>query len=211
VSKREPLDEQTLRDTRDELVKGLTDMARAAGGIPSARMAEDFVNPILNKVMVDHEAAMRGEPESPVVPDRQRERGEWAGSERKPEAVADEKVSFLERNVGEYQLLKGGGVRPIGDAPKTGEIREAVQARFKRLMIQALIQHKEWKQVFHNAMFICGKHLAPVRGCAECSKRERFYDELLANAVRLYGDPRKDKSKIISVGAAGGGTGGTEP
>lgn len=209
---REPLDESTLRETRDELVKGITDTARAMGAIaPSHRRAEEFIDPILRKVEVDHEAAMRGESTAaPVLADPARERGEWSPqSERRPESVGGEKVSFIEKEIGEYQLLKGGGVRPVGNAPKTGELREAVQARFKRLMIQALIQDKEWMQVFKSAMFICGKHLAPLRGCAECNKRERFYDELLANAVRLYGDPRKDKSKIISVGS--GGTGGITP
>lgn len=207
---REPLDERTLRETREELVKGITDTARAMGGMPSQRAAENFIDPILRKVEVDHEAAMRGELGPQPTPDQPRERGDWASqSERKPESVGGEDVSFIERELGEYQLLKGGGVRPIGDAPTSAEIKEAVHVRFKRLMIQALIQHKDWLQVFKNAMFICGKHLSPMKGCAECSKRERFYDELLANAVRLYGDPRKDKSKIISVGSTGG-TGGSD-
>lgn len=69
-------------------------------------------------------------------------------------------------------------------------------------MVRRLLRMPEWAAKFHEARALCGHHaVLPRKGCGNCSYRERKIRDLIAAAVRAYGDPRSSRSPAIIVGA----------
>ncbi len=53
---RQPLSEADLRETRDGLIRDVQEQRRIVGvPVPDAKMAEQFVDPILRKVEIEHD------------------------------------------------------------------------------------------------------------------------------------------------------------
>lgn len=121
-----PLDEKTLRETKDDLMGRVTRHQKYEGSAqPDVRKAEEFVVPILRKVEVDHDR-QRDQQLLPKADERDKpsrnkeyEDGEYYGqSGRRPEqrerskvqARDGEKVTVHEQELGELTLKADGTV-----------------------------------------------------------------------------------------------------
>ena len=197
---RDRLDEATLRDTKEDLVKRA--MSEYDGlKLGTVRATEDFINPILHKVEVDHEHDrdkdyLRKEP----VTTRTIGDGEWYGEPDHSPKLKDYsdigiKGRLHQEEIGTYALNKATGtVRPLNGAP----MPSAKTA--KEMVIQGLLAMPAWRTAFQKASAMCGRHMGKEPYCTECERRERTFRRLIGKGMKEYGDPRKKADKKIMVG-----------
>ncbi len=185
ADRRAPLSEETLRETKDDLVRRITDQKRA-GGVPNEpgleadplggqRAAEDYIDPILRKVEIDHNRdrdrdLVRVDPDdlSPKFADSKQEVGTYDWNLKTDEVVA---------HPGSWQAQK--------------QARSDVHQ-----FIKALRLVPEWKALFNKIALTCKLHYRPERFCVPCDRREAAFRHAVARALVEY----QRKSKITVGG-----------
>lgn len=199
MSDKPKLDEGTLREVKDDLMERLSDQQRQVGVIPRPDLSEKFIDPIIRKVEVDHElerqkAIVRAEAGINDLPDggdgkilptgrRRMRRAPLAGA---PGVASGGRVARFAINVGD-------------------EMKEQAQlATLQRMMVKHLLELPDWKPRLLKAVKACGKHdgtIVPAdQHCMDCTMRERKLQEILAQAVRYFGDPKTPAtSKAFSM------------
>lgn len=190
-------DDSTLRDVRNELVGLTMDQARATGvPVPSVRLAEQFVDPIMRKVEVD---AARDADAIQSAPSKNKtvKAGEWYGEEGHSPQIGGEKsriqgnAEVRSEELGEYKLGKDGKLKPMNGAPvpKGPTVLE--------LVIKKLLSHPQWRDSVLAASKLCGKHMTPAAMCSSCERREARLIEIVGQAKSKF---TKQRDRRIIVG-----------
>lgn len=180
ANQRAPLSEETLRHTREGLLQRITDQKRA-GGVPNEpgleadplggqRAAEEYLDPILRRVEVNHER------------DRLKDMVRVDEDELKPARFADTK-----EDVGTYDWnLRTDDVTPHAGSyvPTRDTSARGMVAEF----IASLRHHKapEWYSLLA-IRDMCKAHvLKPSWDCVFCERREAAERRLIAMAIQKY-------------------------
>ncbi len=198
------IDEKTLRETRGELVAGVTDLQRRGGRLPDVRQAEELVDPILAKVVVDRDRE-EGPPHIRTAENREAGEGEWygepghsprpgvAGQSRIAPARPGDKLSVTASYLGEYRV-EGDHIVPVGNAP-AGPPPMPMRERVLRELVRELWDLPDWRERLQKVT------MSNLTGDA----REKAFRKILEDAVRLFGPPipiaakrERDKKLIIS-------------
>lgn len=198
---RDRLDEVTLRDTKEDLVKRAMN-ERDGLRLGTVRATEDFINPILHKVEVDHDRdrdkdLVRKDP----VTTRTVADGQWYGEPDHSPKLKDYsdlgiKGTLHQEELGTYALNKATGtIRPLNGAPMPSK------KTAKEMILQGLLSMPAWNSAFTAANKLCGRHMGMEPGCSECARRERTFRRLIGKGMKTYGDPTRpaDKTILVSV------------
>lgn len=201
---RQPLTEEVLRETREDLIDRYTEQQKIGGvPVPSRRDAEGLIDPILHNVEVDHDRErdrdmVRPDP-APYTP-KALQGGEWYGepehSPRVPEALPGEKVSLTSKEVGTVLLDKATGkVTPEGGKPLPVPpdllARDAIGRVIKHCIHESWSDpewsHKWIKLFWGNTGF-------------SVAQRMEIAIQYCETWMRDHGDPRKGRERKIIVG-----------
>jgi hypothetical protein len=185
ADRRAPLTEQVLRETKDDLVRRITDQKRM-GGVSSEpglerdvtggqRESEIWLEPILRKVEQDHE--------------RERDRDVL----RPSEPVQEARHVDTKDELGTYDWnLK---TDKIVARPGSWQAKTHAQDQV-RLFVRGLFKVPEWRDRLMSVAKLCGTHYAPDPSCAPCHRREDAQRRLIAVAMAHF----KKKAPKITVG-----------
>ncbi len=183
--RRAPLSEEQLRHAREDLLERVTNQKRY-GGVPGEegleadptggqRAAEEYIDPILRKLEVDHDRArdadlVRADDATPRFADSKESLGTYDWDLR------TDKITPRE-----------GAWTPTVDNSPTGIMKE---------FIRSLATHKapEWHALLA-ASAMCRDHFKPRSGCVLCERREATERRLIAQAIVKY---RKQKKIVVS-------------
>lgn len=183
ADRRAPLTEETLRETKDDLVRRITDQKKAGGvanddpllaadPLGGVRDAEAYIDPILRKVEKDH------------ARDRDRDLVRVDPDEMAPR-FADTK-----EDVGTYDWnLK---TDEVFARPGSWQAKQQARADVHEF-IRALRLVPEWKDLLNRLSLICKLHYKPERFCVACDRREQSIRHAVAKAMVEF----RRKSKIV--------------
>lgn len=177
-------DTETLKETRNDLLDRVTEQQRRFGMLPDVRVAEEFIDPILRKVEVDErdkrpqpKAAARELPDDPTL-------------SRRGNKLPDGTYRAEEGYAGTYAFGRpGAGLKVIDPAPWVQEKQDTPNVAAARKCFRAMRQHPDWKARVEKIA------LAPL----SYVEREKQLKSVLADYVRLYGDPRKPRDRKIQL------------
>lgn len=175
-----PIDDETLKETRGNLVKAFAEQDKKFGAVPEVERYEKFIDPILRKVEVD----ARTEPEPVDAQARERE-GAAERAEREGFRVERE-------TIGQFDFRTG---RQLNGNTKAVPVRREGPHTQAARYVFAAIRHApglgEWRQRLDKIVY------APQTLAWKNIK----YSELLADFIRVYGNPLKKRDpKIFSRG-----------
>lgn len=192
ANQRAPLDAETLRDTRDDLLQRVTDHTRQTGHVPDVRAAEQLIDPILRKVEVDH------------VSDRQRDLVRAEAGLRSDGRASDGTLTAAGRRRGPKPLAQVGGIKSSVVAGQEPDLaQEHARIRLIRMMAKELLGIPEWKDRLKKVGRMCGRHdgviIPAVQTCFDCSRRERALRQVIARAVKEFGHPQKPRENKLIV------------
>lgn len=165
-----PIEETVLRETKEEIVGLIAEQQRKFGQVANVRAAEDFVKPILEKVIRDRE---NEKPRAAKPSPTERARG--------PALREGDEITRRE--------LTAEDLAPLKLAP----ILEAFRAR-----VRLLRNHPEWKAKIDAVIFAPFPAAVPVEDRRKW--RAKKYWEIYRESCRVFGDPFKPKEKRIQVG-----------
>jgi hypothetical protein len=170
--------EKDIREAKDDLVSRFSDAAKRGGSLPDVRSFEQFIAPVLDKIIRDPE------PKKPKTPKRKQKAFEapTAGSR------SGNGVRSFGYTLGDYEIGPGGkhDVRPVNGAPDAAALRQdmPLKHRVYRDMVSELWEMPEWKSRLVKATQ--GLPKDKDSAMEELGKR---YRAILADAVRLFGKP----------------------
>jgi hypothetical protein len=206
---RAPLDERTLRDTREELIDAHTEMQGQFGvPVPSRREAENLIDPILRKVEREHSEERYRDYLRPVPKpetNRTRHDGEWYGepdhSPKVPASVAGEKVTLTQHEVGEVILDKRTGTVKTPDG-KPLALPETRADRFRRTTLGALLAHVVAESSREREWYDRWQAIGWRSGLPAIQRADQAI-QLMDRWLTLHPDrdPRRVREKRIIVGA----------
>lgn len=174
-----PVDDATLRETRDALVGAFAEQDRQFGAIPETERYEKFIDPILRKVEVD----AASEPAPVAKAD--------AG-----ESVADkaERQGFRVENeiIGQFDLKTGRQLsgKPVPQQVRRREGKNTKLARYIFAAIRNAPGLADWRARMDKIVF----STMPLEWKAT------KYMEILHDFVRVYGNPLAKKDRKIITG-----------
>lgn len=184
---RPPLTEEQLRHAREDCLERITQQKRL-GGVPGEvgleadplggqRAAEEYLDPILRKLEVEHDA----ERAKDLV--------------RADEAAPAPRFADTKEDLGTYDWnLKTDQItaRPGSFIPKRDTSMQGLMKEF----VRSLATHKapEWYALLA-AGNMCKDHFRLTSGCVLCERREASVRHLMAQAIAKY---RKQKKIVVS-------------
>jgi hypothetical protein len=171
-----PLSEAELRAARDEMIGRVAHQQKRFGMVPNIRAAEDFVNPIAEKIARDHDRAIEKSKLAPKSPPRiNREGVKVQGGP----------------TLGAVDFATGATSAGLAQTKTPREMREAAFARRIRLAVRELLKDPVWRERMR---------LQFMRKCdageREVKVREVVFDWLKANGRRLVRIPRERKIMV---------------
>jgi len=178
----EKVAEETIRETKDRLLEGLTDTQKRMGALPDVKAAEDWAVPILMqevaKVEEERERGLLAKPAAQPAPDEVRK--------------IDEDTTFVRRTIGTFKIdWKTGQVEaqgPIRLRQRQGPPPGEQQLLDQRLAL--LQRYPEWRKRVMEAWF-------------SDANQSNAADKVLAvleDSNRLFGDwrfPRPTAETLI--------------
>lgn len=170
---RPALTEETLRETKDDLLTRVTEQQRQVGMLPEVDRAEAFILPILAKVAVDHEEDRARDAVRASARQRQAEVLEDA---RRRRIISDPTVTYS--HAGEFSWnLDTDEVRPTGGSPfADAETRRRLAEGRLRAQVRGLLGMPAWRERFDAV------------GALKVStaERDRRYAEILRDAAAQF-------------------------
>lgn len=145
------VDEKTLRETKDDLMERVTQHQRYEGKAqPDVRAAEDFLDPILHRVDVDHDkdkAIAEKKKTANTRRNKELKDGDDYGKPNRSTVTQreGEKVSVFTEEIGDV-ILKGDGTISVSpEVQAAGIPRHTQKEHMVRSCIRAMWQLPEWK------------------------------------------------------------------
>ena len=188
------LDEETIRDCHDDLLHRVQVQRGEIGvPVPDDKTARDFLDPIMQQIVVEHERDRRKDLVRPDPPPFAPAHDWYKEAEHSPRMtdIPGTRGEFVCHDVGTVDWNLASNVvtaRPgfrFPVEPKRGPLALAVKRRFRELSVMP-----EWRARMKRIAF----------GSFTRAEKEAEYRKLLADSVRLFGSPMSRKPKRVQVG-----------